>query len=80
MDAFLPAKKTLLSCGSHLNASRAGGAVIDAFGFQIVEIFEEQQPGGLLGIVEFRRAAGFFPKHIVDVLEDLFEHRANTVP
>ena len=41
---------------------------------QIVEIFEKENPGSLFGVVEFRRAAGLFPEHVVDVLEGLFEH------
>ena len=41
---------------------------------QPVEVFQEQEPGGLLGVVEFGRAAGFFPENVVDVLEGLFEH------
>ena len=41
---------------------------------QPVEVFQEQQPGGLLGVVEFGRAAGLFPEHVVDVLEGLFKH------
>src|SRR3569832_1018463 len=41
---------------------------------QVVEGFEEQHPGGLLGIVEFRRAAGLLPENVVDILEGLFEH------
>jgi len=41
---------------------------------QIVEIFEEQQPRGLLGVIEFGGAAGLFPEHVVDILEGLFEH------
>ncbi len=41
---------------------------------QPVEVFQEQQPGGLLGVVELGGAAGFFPEDVVDVLEGLFEH------
>ena len=41
---------------------------------QTVEVFQEQEPGGLLGVVEFGRAAGLFPEDIVDVLEGLFKH------
>ena len=35
---------------------------------------EEEQPGRLLGIVQFGGAPVFFPKDVVDVLEDLFKH------
>ena len=41
---------------------------------QPVEVFQEQQPGGLLGVVEFGGAAGLFPEDVVDVFEGLFEH------
>ena len=42
--------------------------------FQPVEVFQEQQPGGLLGVVQLGGASGLFPEDIVDVLEGLFEH------
>ena len=42
--------------------------------FQAVEIFQEEEPGGLLGVVEFGGAAGLFPENVVDVFEGLFEH------
>ena len=42
--------------------------------FEAVEVFEEEEPGGLLGVVEFGGAAGFFPEDVVDVFEGLFEH------
>ncbi len=41
---------------------------------QAVEVFQEQQPGGLLGVVQLGGAAGLFPEHVVDVFEGLFEH------
>ena len=41
---------------------------------QPVEVFQEQQPGGLLGVVELGGAAGLFPEDVVDVLEGLFKH------
>ena len=41
---------------------------------QRVEIFQEQEPGGLLGIVQLGRAAGFLPEHIVDVSKGLVKH------
>ena len=34
---------------------------------QPVEVFQEEQPGGLLGVVELGGAAGFFPEDVVDV-------------
>jgi hypothetical protein len=47
-----------------------GGLVL----FEAVEILQEQQPGSLLGVVEFGGAAGLFPEDVVDILEGLFEH------
>jgi hypothetical protein len=41
---------------------------------QIVKIFQEQHPGGLLGVVELGGAASLLPKDIVNILECLFEH------
>ena len=41
---------------------------------QPVEVFQEQQPRGLLGVVQFGRAAGLFPEDVVDILEGLFKH------
>jgi len=47
-----------------------GGFVL----FEPVEVFQEQQPGTLLGVVEFRGAASFLPEDVVNVFEGLFEH------
>ena len=41
---------------------------------QPVQILEEEQPGGLLGVIEFGGAAALFPEGVVDILEGLFEH------
>jgi hypothetical protein len=41
---------------------------------QAVEVFEEEESGGLLGVIELGGAAGLFPEDIVDVLEGLLEH------
>jgi hypothetical protein len=41
---------------------------------KIVEVFQEQQPGGLLGVIELSGAAGFFPKNIINIFERLLEH------
>ncbi len=41
---------------------------------QIIQIFQEQHPGGLLSVVQLRGAARLFPEYIVDILEGLFEH------
>ena len=42
--------------------------------FEAVEVFEEEEPGGLLGVVELGGAAGLFAEDVVDVFEGLFEH------
>ena len=41
---------------------------------EVVEIFQEQYPRSLLGIIELRRAARLLPEHVVDILERLLEH------
>ena len=41
---------------------------------QPVEVFQKQQPRSLFGVIQLGRAAGFFPQHIVDILEGLFKH------
>ena len=42
---------------------------------QPVEVFQEEQPGRLLRVVQFGGASGLFPEDVVDVFESLFEHR-----
>jgi hypothetical protein len=44
------------------------------FVLQIVEIFEKEKLGRLLGIIELGGAACLFPKDIVDILKNLLEH------
>jgi hypothetical protein len=62
----------------------AGVGLADKLGFhgpalfQVVQVFEEQDPRCLLGIVQLGGAARLFPQDVVDVLEGLFEH-ASTV-
>jgi len=41
---------------------------------QAVQIFQEQQPGGLFRVVQLTGATGFFAEGIVDVPEGLFKH------
>jgi len=41
---------------------------------QPVQIFQEEEPRGLLGIVQLARTARFFPEDVVDVFEGLLEH------
>jgi len=48
--------------------------LIGAVLLEPIEVFQEQQPGRLLRVVQFGRAARFFPQDIVDILEGLFEH------
>jgi len=43
-------------------------------GFEAVEVFEEEQPGRLLGVIEFSGATGFLAEHVVDVSEGLLKH------
>jgi hypothetical protein len=47
-----------------------GGAVL----FEAVEVFQEEEPGCLLGVVELGRATGFLAESVVDVSEGLLEH------
>ncbi len=39
-----------------------------------VEVFQEEEPGGLLGVVQLGGAAGLLAEDIVNVLEGLFKH------
>ena len=41
---------------------------------QGVEVFQEQEPGSLLGVVELAGTPGILPEDVVDVFEGLFEH------
>jgi hypothetical protein len=45
-----------------------------AFLLEVVEIFKEQYPRSLLGVIELRRAPRLLPENVVDVLERLLEH------
>jgi hypothetical protein len=47
-------------------AGQAAGAVVD--------VFQEQQPRGLLGVVQLGGAASLLAKDVVDIAEGLFEH------
>ena len=42
---------------------------------QAIQVFQEQQPGGLLGVVQLGRAPGLCPQHVVDVFKRLFKYR-----
>jgi len=41
---------------------------------QAVQKFQEQQPRGLLGVIQFAGATGLFVQNVVDIFEGLFEH------
>jgi hypothetical protein len=41
--------------------------------FEGVEVLEEEEPRGLLGVVELARGAGVLVQDIVDILERLLE-------
>ena len=42
--------------------------------FEGIEVFKEEEPGGLLGVIELCGAAGFLAEDIIDISEGLFEH------
>ncbi len=44
-----------------------------------IEIFQEEEPGRLLDVVEFGGAAGFFPEDVIDIAESLLEHGLRSV-
>src|ERR1019366_1043596 len=50
------------------------GGFVGLILLQPVQVFQEEEPGGLLGVVQLGGAAGLFPEHVVDVLEGLFKH------
>jgi hypothetical protein len=52
---------------------RGFGALVP---LKIVEVFQEQQPGRLLGVIELSGTAGFLSKDVVDIFERLLEHNA----
>ena len=49
---------------------RFGGLVL----LQSVQVLEEEQPGGLFGVIEFGGATRLFPEGVVDILEGLLKH------
>ncbi len=44
------------------------------FLLQVIQVFEKEEPGGLLGIVQLRGAAALFPEYIIDIFKGLFKH------
>ena len=51
-----------------------GGSFGRLVGLQGVEVFQKEEPRGLLRVIEFAGATGVFPEDITDVFEGLFEH------
>jgi len=41
---------------------------------QAVQKFQEQQPRGLFGVVQFAGTTGLFPEDVVDIFKSLFKH------
>jgi hypothetical protein len=41
---------------------------------QPVQVFQEQEPRGLLRVVQLGSAASFLSKNVVDIFEGLFKH------
>ena len=47
--------------------------------FEGVEVFQEEEPGSLLGVIEFAGATGVLPEDVVDVFKGLFKHEGGTL-
>jgi hypothetical protein len=45
------------------------GRFVDLVLFEIVEILQEEEPGGLFRVVQFGGAAGLFPEDVIDVFK-----------
>ena len=43
-------------------------------GFECIEVFQEKQLGGLLGVVQLAGTSSIFPENVVDIFEGLLEH------
>jgi len=41
---------------------------------QPVQIFQEEKPGGLFGVVKFAGSARLFAKNVINISEGLFKH------
>jgi hypothetical protein len=48
--------------------------------FHLIEVFEEEEPRGLLGVIQFSRATGLFPENVVYISEGLFKHGLSSTP
>jgi hypothetical protein len=55
------------------------GGFVGPILFQPVEVFQEQEPGGLLGVVEFGGTARFLSEHVVYIPERLLKHRCGSM-
>ncbi len=52
-----------------------GDPLVHAFGVaEDVDVFQDKQPRGLLGVIEFARATVVLPKQVVNIIEGLVEH------
>jgi hypothetical protein len=45
--------------------------------FQVFEVFEEEDPGGLLYIIQFTGTPSILVQDVIDVLEGLLKHGVN---
>ena len=66
-----PAVGRVENVGVFLAFERSLGALVL---LKIVKVFQEQQSGRLLGVIEFAGATRLFPKEAIDVFESLFKH------
>src|SRR5271157_3611893 len=71
-----PAIGLVEDVGVFLAVQRGFGALVL---LKVVEVFQEQQPGGLLGVIELSSAASFFPRDVINVFEGLFEHMRRAI-
>ena len=41
---------------------------------EVIEVFEEEDPGGLLDVIELARATSILVEDVIDILEGVLEH------
>ena len=46
-----------------------------ALGFEVVQVLEEQDPRGLLHVIQFVAASTLFPEDVVDIVKSLLKHK-----
>lgn len=51
-----------------------------AFRLQSIQVFQEQQPGSLLSVIQLAGTPRVFPEDVIDVLECLFKHNRFYLP